>query len=107
MRQSRTSLASASVLREIEPRRPHRLQASHNVAQTLAVGQLRKGHAEKLIATGEAGDLAIAAISADADVEGMLRQEVQQLRKNESSSMHEAILSRLNWKDHGQKRQAS
>jgi len=80
------------------------MQAGLYISQALSIGKLRERHAQELIPAREARDLAVPAISPHAGVERMLRQEVQQLRENESSSMHEAIPSRLNWKDHGPKR---
>ena len=59
-----------------------------DVSQALSVCQLSEGHAEKLIEACEVFDLPIAMIPVDALPEGMLRQEVHDLRENESACKH-------------------
>ena len=60
MRQSRASLASASVERRTRLAKAHvvelgglRRQAGLDVAQALAIGQLREGHGAELLGTGQ------------------------------------------------------
>jgi hypothetical protein len=85
----------------------HGSQAGLDVSQALLVGQLREGHAQELILATEARDLSIAPISPHTGVERLRRQEVQQLRENESSNIHKAVPSRINWKDHGPTRHSN
>ena len=73
MRQSRTALALASVLRETAAN-PQvielgllRAQARFDVAQALAISQLREGHAEKLVEARERLDLVLAATARRSD----------------------------------------
>ena len=70
MRQSRTALALASVLRATVDANPKvielgvlRAQTGFDVAQALAIGQLREGHAQELIQAGERLDLPLARIA--------------------------------------------
>ena len=57
----------------------HRPQAGLDVPQALPTGQVRKGHAQKLIVTLEVPGSVIAAIPMDAFVEFVLRQKVHEL----------------------------
>ena len=59
-----------------------RPQASLDVAKTLAVGELREGQAEKLLETGEALDLVLAAVRGDAATKRRERQMARQLCEN-------------------------
>ena len=71
MRQSRVALALASVLRAIDAAKAEvielralRPQARLDVAQALAIGQLRERHRQVLVEAGEPLDLVLAANSA-------------------------------------------
>jgi hypothetical protein len=78
----------------------HCTETGFDIAQALAIGQLREGHAEKLVQTGEPPNSAVAVISANTKVEFVPGQKIEQLSKNDSSGVHVAVLSVLNRKDH-------
>ena len=63
-------------------------QTSFDVAQTLAVGQLRKRHAHKLVETGEMFDLVFPVVSDDTTAESGQRQVRHYLRKNKFARVH-------------------
>lgn len=65
-----------------------RSQTTLDVPKALAVSQLRKGQAEKLIHAGEALDVAIAAVAGHTLGECLVRQEVHHLRENRSTGVH-------------------
>ena len=67
-----------------------RAQARFDVPQTFAKRQLRKSHAQKLILTGKALDLVVAAIARHASREGLLRKVLHQLREYQFPRMHQA-----------------
>jgi len=69
-------------------------QADDNVAQTLARGELRKYHAQKLIPTGEGLDVMIATVPCNALAELVHGKMVEQLSENGASAVH-AIPSKL------------
>jgi hypothetical protein len=63
-------------------------QASLDIAQTLEVGQLREGHAQKLIEAGERLDLVVAVVAPDTPSKGVHRHLVDHLRENEFARIH-------------------
>lgn len=79
----------------------HRSQTSFDVAQAFPISQLGESHAEKLIVTGELSDSLVATITAHAFVEIVLGKEVHQLRKDDTSGVHQPSLSTQKWKNHG------
>jgi hypothetical protein len=70
-----------------------------DVAQGLAVGQLRKGHGQELIQTGEFLDLVIASVRSHASAKSAQRQECHELRENQFAFVHGDPL-RADAKDH-------
>ena len=110
MRQSRRSLASASVLRAgdaakagVVELRLHRFETRLDLTQALAAGQLREGQAKELIVTAQAAAMKVAAIAADASVELVPRQKVQQLREHHPTGIHRPSPSTKMWLDYGRK----
>jgi hypothetical protein len=98
MRQSRVALAFASVLQRDRAPDPQmielgglRSQARLNIAQALAVRQLRKGHAQVLIQTRGALDLVLAGVVRHTATKSAERKMAHQLRKHELALMHGAI----------------
>jgi len=79
----------------------HRPQAGFDVAQAFPISQLGESHAEKLIVTGKLSDSLVATITAHAFVEIVLGKEVHQLRKDDTSGVHQPSLSTQKWKNHG------
>jgi hypothetical protein len=65
-----------------------RPQACFYVAQTFSSRKLREHHAQKLVPAREGSNPVIAAISADATIEFMTRNEVEQLGKKKTSGVH-------------------
>jgi len=65
-----------------------RREADLDVAQALAVGQLRKGHDAKLFGAGQRLHVAIAVAPIDDAMEGLPRQEVHQLREQRLACVH-------------------
>ena len=65
-----------------------RSQTSLDIAQALAIGQLREGHGEELIQTGEGFDLALALITGDTSPKGGQRQMLHHLRKHQLALVH-------------------
>jgi hypothetical protein len=53
-----------------------------DVAQALAKGQLRKGHAQKLIPAGEAFDLVVAVVALHALAKFVRGEKIHQLGEN-------------------------
>jgi hypothetical protein len=92
MRQSRRSLASAA--RDTRPNpeviqlRFVRAQTHLDVAQTLAPGELGKGHAQKLIQTGKALGVPIAVILAHQPPKRVQRQMLHELGEDIATLMH-------------------
>lgn len=60
----------------------HRSQTRFDVAQTLAIRQLREGHAQKLIHAGKTFDFVFAVVALDAFLKFVNGQEFHDLRKN-------------------------
>src|SRR5450759_4510226 len=56
-------------------------QTHFDIAQALAVGQLREGHDAKLLGATEAARPVIAAVTIDDAMEGLPRQEVHDLHE--------------------------
>lgn len=73
-------------------------QAGFNVAQALPVGQLREGHAQILVETGEVLDLVLAAVACDTATKRGQRQMRHDLRKNEFARVHEYV-QQSEWKN--------
>ena len=69
-----------------------RAQASHDVAQALAEGQLGKGHAEKMVPTGETSHPVVASIALDTLAKLVAGQMLRQLRKQRLSAVHGAAI---------------
>src|SRR5674476_1056178 len=63
-------------------------QAYFDIAQALAVGQLREGHDAKLLGATEAARPVIAAVTIDDAMEGLPRQEVHDLREQGLAEVH-------------------
>ena len=64
-------------------------QTGFDVAQAFSVGQLREGHTQILIQTGEVLDLVLASVPGHATTESSQRQMCYHLRKNEFARVHE------------------
>ena len=62
--------------------RPQGAQAGFDIAQTLAIGELGKGQAEKLVPAGKAADFVVAAITIHATAKLVCRNEIHQLREH-------------------------
>src|SRR5450755_627506 len=71
----------------IKPR-PQGAQAGFDVAQALAIGELGKGHAQKLVPAGKTADLVVALIALDATAKLVRGNEIQQLREHRLAKMH-------------------
>ena len=65
-----------------------RTQAGDDVAQAVAVGELREGHAAKLIGTAEIADAMIATITIDNAPKGLPRQMLHKLREHQLTCVH-------------------
>ena len=72
----------------------HGTQTDFDVAQAVAAGELREGHAEKLIEAGKFPESALARVAPNARIEFVLGQEVEELGKNGSASVHVPFLAR-------------
>jgi hypothetical protein len=70
----------------------HRPQAGLDVAQTFAICQLFKSHAEKLISARELPHTVIAAVATDTAVKLVGQQKVHQLREDGLSYIHCRLL---------------
>jgi hypothetical protein len=66
-------------------------QTGLDVAQALAIGELGEGHAAVLVETTEALDPMLAPIPMNTASEGMHRQMVHELRKDELASVHATL----------------
>jgi hypothetical protein len=86
----------------IEPA-PESSQAGFDVAQALAIGQLRKGHREKLVPAGKPTHLPVAPIAIHSPAEFVSRNEIHQLCENGFAQMHRPLPPKTQGKD-GQKR---
>jgi len=82
-------------------------QAGFDVAQALAIGELRKGHAQILVETAEALELVLAAIARDAASQAVQRQVADDLRENEPAGIHLAPPPRLRWQGRRNDRRSS
>jgi hypothetical protein len=71
----------------------HGAQAGFDVAETLAVGQLSKGHRQILVAAGEAPMVRISAIAFDTLLELVGRQVIQELGEDGMSGVHPSLLT--------------
>jgi len=72
----------------------HGAQASFDIAQTVAVGELSESHAEKLIEARKLPQSSMAPVAIDALVEFVLGQEVEELREDGSAGVHVPSLAR-------------
>ena len=86
IRQRRSRDAGADA-RVIEPGL-HRTQARFDITQTLAVGELREGHAQILIPAREPRRLVVAAVSRDARLEFARRHMGHQLSEDGAARWH-------------------
>jgi hypothetical protein len=59
-----------------------------DIAQTLAKGRLREGHAQKLIPAGEALDIEVAVVPLHALAKFVRGEKIHQLRENSFSGIH-------------------
>src|ERR1035437_1959511 len=92
MRQSRVSLASASVERVISCRKKLgglRRQADFDIAHTFSVGQLRKGQNAKLIGAGHGLYVAISIVVIDDAMKRLPWQEIHELLEQRLAEVHE------------------
>ena len=64
------------------------VEASGDVAQTLAIGELGKSHGQKLFVSGERAHATVAAVASDTLVQFVLGQLVHELSKHGSSFVH-------------------
>jgi hypothetical protein len=71
----------------------HGSKAGFDVSETFAIGELSKGHAEELIETGEGSDTILASIMSHTFVEFVFRQDIHELRKDDSPTVHWPFLS--------------
>src|SRR6266550_5044293 len=63
-------------------------QTDFDIAKTVAIGQLGKGHGQKLIPAGQSPHTAIAIVSLDAATKLVVRDELHDLGKNGLSLIH-------------------
>lgn len=63
-------------------------QTGFDIAQTLAIGQLRERHAQKLVETSEVFDLVLSVVASDTSAESGQRQVRHHLRKNKFAHVH-------------------
>lgn len=63
-------------------------QTGFDVAQALAIGQLRERHTQKLVETSEVFDLVLPVVARDASAESGQRQVRHHLRKNKFARVH-------------------
>src|SRR5271167_549371 len=99
MRQSRDSLASASVERRIGSRRPMSVefgrlggQAGLDVAQTLAVRQLGERHDLILSGAGQLSHRVVAVVARNNAIECAPRQKIHKLREQRLPGVHRQAL---------------
>src|ERR1035438_2044570 len=69
----------------------HRTQAGFDVAETLAVGQLSKGHRQILVAARKAPMVRISAITLDTLLELVRGQVIHELGENSLSGIHPSL----------------
>ena len=70
------------------------MEASGDVAQTLAIGELGKSHGQKLFVSGERAHATVAAVASDTLVQFVLGQLVHELSKHGSSFVHSGQIPR-------------
>ena len=75
-----------------------RSQASFDIAQTLAVGQLSKCQAKELIETGKATEFIASTVPLDALVELVGWDVIDQLRENDAAEMHASACRMLQYR---------
>jgi hypothetical protein len=75
-----------------------RTQTCFDVAQTLAIGQLREGHRQILIPAGEASRSQFTLITLDATTELPIGKKADQLRKDGAPLIHEPLSALLAFK---------
>ena len=63
-------------------------QTGFDVAQTLAISQLRERHTQKLVETSEVFDLVLSVVASDTSAESGQRQMRHHLRKNKFARVH-------------------
>jgi hypothetical protein len=83
-RAARDAAADAQVIKAT----PQSPQAGLDVAQALAIGQLRERHAEKLVPARKTADLVVALITIHTAAEFARRNEIHQLREHRFAQMH-------------------
>src|SRR5262245_23803489 len=66
-------------------------KARLDVAQALAVGQLREGHSQKLVQTAEGAHVEIAAILSHQTTKGIPRRELHELGENQIATVHQHL----------------
>ena len=76
-------------------------QTGFDVAQALAIGQLREGHGPELIETGEAFDAEVALIALLATLEDPGRQKVHDLREDQRAGIHSCSSTGKSREEHG------
>jgi hypothetical protein len=59
-----------------------------DIAETFAIGELRKGQTKELIPAREIFDVAIALVSIDANLKLVGGEEIHELRENRSAKIH-------------------
>ena len=70
------------------------VEASGDVAQTLAIGELGKSHGQKLFVSGERAHATVATVASDTLVQFVLGQLVHELSKHGSSFVHNGQIPR-------------
>src|SRR5215208_8302947 len=66
-----------------------RAQASFDIAQTLPIGELREGHAKKLIPARKSLEFVVALVTFDTTSKSFGRKKVHQLRKDRFARIHQ------------------
>ena len=66
----------------------HGTEAGLDVAQTIAIGQLREDHGQILVPTRKAAWIRVAAIAGNALLKFFVRQEFDQLREDGAAGVH-------------------
>lgn len=69
-----------------------RPQAGLDIAQAVAVGELRERHAQELVETREALDFVMPAVTLHAAVKSLHRQVVGDLREDDLTFVHQPVL---------------
>jgi hypothetical protein len=76
----------------IEPT-AHRSKAGLDIAETLAIRQLSKGHTEELVVAREALDLVVAVVASNASSKIVKGKEVHDLGKDGRRGVHRSLLA--------------